>query len=268
MLSHDFKTILRSACALSLAAMLINCSGRSAPTAEQPAITTLNDTGVKICLSANWEVEPCDNSALSQQDGAHGRDARAEGSLLVKSGGGSAGFDFTKLANDGSPLAIDASEWACVRDNVTGLIWEAKSADSQAVNYKRHTYTWYEPSLNNGGVAGVINGGTCAIASCDTQAYQEHFNNEAICGISHWRLPTVSELLSIADQSQANPPLDTQYFPQSDFNAHWTRQTVAGEPDFAWYVYFTAAGNGKIAKDTVARIRLVAEDLVAEEITQ
>lgn len=242
--------------------LAISCGGRSTPPPEPPATAPLNDTGVAVCLSADWQAEDCRTTALGQQDGAHGRDA----SIIAKTGGGRAGFDFTKLANDGSALPSDASDWACVRDNVTGLVWEVKSPDIAAAGYKGHTYTWYEPTLNNGGVAGTPDGGDCAIDSCDTQAYQNHVNARGVCGISHWRLPTVAELLSIADQSQANPPLDTEYFPQSDYNAHWTQQTVAGEPDFAWYVYFTAAGNGKIAKDTVARIRLVAEALVAEGV--
>lgn len=241
--------------------LLIGCGGRAIQPTDDAAITPLNDTGVDTCLSAAWQVDDCANSALPQQDGVHGRDANAVILATGKKGAGRAGFDFTKLSQDGSALPASASEWPCVRDNATGLVWEVKSPDPQAVNYKSHTYTWYEPLLNNGGVAGAADGGNCSIAACDTQAYRNYFNAQAVCGISHWRLPTVSELLSIADQSQANPPLDTNYFPYSDYNAHWTQQTVAGEPAFAWYVYFTAGGNGKIAKDTVARLRLVAEEL-------
>ena len=231
---------------------------------EPAAITPLNDTGVTVCMSPEWMQEPCDATSHLGQDGQQGRDAVAS---LSKAGTGAAGFDFTKLSADGAELedqALAWSEdggamaWSCARDNVTGLVWEVKSGDSSALHYGGHTYTWYQPAINNGGVAGVVDGGVCVGSACDTTAFAAEANSYALCGKTDWRLPSVSELLSIADQSRANPPLDTNIFPNSAFNAHWTSQTVAFEPDFAWYVYFTAAGNGLINKSNVAHIRLVS----------
>ena len=60
---------------------------------------------------------------------------RAGTGALPKTGAGAAGFDYTKIANDGSELPADAplgsaaGEWACTRDNATGLVWEVKTDD-------------------------------------------------------------------------------------------------------------------------------------------
>ena len=57
---------------------------------------------------------------------SQGRDASAIAS--TKTGVGGAGFDFTKIANNGDELLPNAAlgkglkDWACTRDNVTGLI--------------------------------------------------------------------------------------------------------------------------------------------------
>lgn len=231
---------------------------------ELPRRTPLNDTGVTVCMSSEWAQEACDETDRPNQDGQSGRDAD---SSLTKEGSGSAGFDFSKLSATGVPLAEQSLAWAeedgsmawsCVRDNVTGLVWEVKSSDDTSLHSSGHTYSWYQPAMGNGNVAGVVDGGVCVGSSCDTAAFAAVVNASALCGLTDWRLPTVSELLSIADQSRANPPLDTDVFPNSSLNAHWTSQTVAFDPDFAWYVYFTAAGNGMINKSNAAHIRLVS----------
>ena len=230
-----------------------------------PALAPLNDTGVTVCMSGVWEQEDCANTDRHAQDGMHGRDADA---AIVKAGTGLAGFDFTKRDATGAAIPDQAAvwqedAWVCVEDSVTGLLWEVKSGDANAVRYGNHTYSWHAPNGSaNGGNAGATNGGVCTGVDCDTAAYITLANNAAWCGQSDWRLPTVSELLSIADQSRANPPLDSAIFPNSAYNAHWTSQTVAFNPEFAWYVYFTAAGNGIINKTNAAHIRLVSGGLL------
>jgi hypothetical protein len=45
---------------------------------------------------------------------------------------GAKGFDYSKIANDGSVLIAGAAlgtapvDWACTKDNITGLTWEVK----------------------------------------------------------------------------------------------------------------------------------------------
>ena len=247
---------------------VVGCMGNK-ETVDAPPLAPLNDTGVALCMSAAWEPENCTSTDRPGQDGQHGRDS---GIPAVKLGSGSAGFDFIKRDAAGFALNdqqvawsenADDMAWDCVEDNVTGLVWEVKSANANMLRYSNHTYSWYQPlDRSNGGNAGVANSGACVGSDCDTAAYIAQANTLAWCGRTDWRLPSVSELLSIADQSRANPPLDGAIFPNSAYNAHWTSQTVAFNPEFAWYVYFTAAGNGIINKTNAAHIRLVSGGLL------
>lgn len=245
------------------------------PTRHQGAI---NDTGVSTCINSSLEEIACQGrdvqSELYGQDANFGRDARARAGDLEKIGGGSAGFDFSKLDSSGTVLAQQSRQWSdagsetagtrwsCVTDHVTGLTWEIKSNDATSMRHNDLTLSWYNADAEeNGGDAGERGVTQCnGLVTCDTMAYLEALNTERLCGRSSWRLPQVTELLSIADQSQINPPLDTAYFPHASYNAHWTSQTVATDPSQAWYVYFTAAGNGSINKTGRAHIRAVSSD--------
>ena len=64
---------------------------------------------------------------------------------------------YSKIANDGSLLAdaavlgTGAKDWACTRDNATGLVWEVKTDDG-GLRDKDNTYSWYDPNpATNGG---------------------------------------------------------------------------------------------------------------------
>jgi hypothetical protein len=106
-----------------------------------------------------------------------GRDALAAAGALAKKGVGHAGFDYAKLDANGAELPADAAQWSCVRDNVTGLIWEIKTGDG-GLHDKDWTYTWHEPDkTKNGGKPGRKNGGSCGKTSrCDTQGFVRAVN--------------------------------------------------------------------------------------------
>ncbi len=87
----------------------------------------------------------------------------------------------------------------CIKDNVTGLVWEKKTNDGGLQDYK-NSYTWYDPNpKTNGGKIGKQNGGECTGSKCDTQAYIQALNNANYCGYSDWRMPNIEELNSIVD---------------------------------------------------------------------
>jgi hypothetical protein len=205
----------------------------------------LNDTGRTTCFTDSYTNQtglPCNDSVSGTdvfpgQDAEFGRDVTA-----ADDSDGHAGFSFTKLDSSGSPLPASATSWTCVRDEVTGLVWEVKTQDG-GLRDAANTYTWYNTdSSANGGFTGVANGGACIGSDCDTQSYVQAVNAVGLCGFNDWRMPTAEELSSLLDASVTgtNPAIDTNYFP----NAQRHPDYWSGEPSLnvlknvAWRVSF------------------------------
>jgi hypothetical protein len=188
----------------------------------------LNDTGMNFCYTDSQFATTCTAAVISdagshpRQDARFGRDANTS---LGKIGGGDAGFDFTKISNSGNPLLANAvlgtaaNNWACTRDNVTGLIWEVKTSNPSTPGLRddANTYTWYNPDVSsNGGDAGSTGNATSCnstLTACNTQAYVAAVNAASLCGRSDWRLPSYKEALSIFyAQMVGAPPYDSVYF--------------------------------------------------------
>ncbi|MEO7762610.1 MAG: DUF1566 domain-containing protein [Casimicrobiaceae bacterium] len=227
----------------------------------------LNDTGQTLCYSSTGNVVSC----AGDQDGRFGRDAAAVAGVLPKTGAGAAGFDYTKIGNNGSVLAAGATlggnptDWACTRDNVTGLIWEIKTnlggAELRNVNY---AYTWYSIVANNGGNAGSVGGNTCnnSLAAygnqCNTTNYVLAVNAVGLCGHSDgWRLPTLKELQSVVNSGAVSPAIDTTYFPNTQSSDYWSVSNFAAQPALAWSVVFDIGKSAASAKSTLSYVRLV-----------
>jgi hypothetical protein len=158
----------------------------------------LNDTGIGGGTPAQ--------SAVLQPDSAQGRDA--EVARLTKVGSGELGFDFTRICSSGD--VVDAqggcptgATWACVRDNVTELMW--RRADAA-----------YE--------------GNAPAAS------------ESLCGRINWRAPSVHELLSIVHAGKtAAPYVDGSFF-EATAAPSLTSETYADGQGEPWAVDFGSAG--------------------------
>lgn len=222
--------------------------GNPAPISAGP----LNDTGLLRCWNNDSPPLDCPYSPFPDQDGDHGRDALARVGQLTKIGGGEAGFDYTKISNSGNPLAASAAlgngpdDWACTRDNVTGLVWEVKVVDTAHLRHVNHSYTWYstDGSVNGGvaGSAGTANSCNSTATQCNTQAFVSAVNSQRLCGHSDWRMPTLPELQSIFHFGQY-PNIDLDYFtiPESTIFWIWAGNSSSREPGRAWVMQW---GNG------------------------
>lgn len=250
-------------------------SSESSESSSSPAVKItgrLNDTGLGFCSDDQAVELACPQTLFPQQDGDQGRDARYRQGQLVKIGSGVEGFDWTKLDSDGTPLMnqsaawledgdeLTGSRWSCVRDNVTGLTWEVKESDSDHPRYGGHSYSWYwDDPVNNGGQAGFMDNDSeqCATKPCNTQHYVVWLNQQELCGFNDWRMPSVSELVSIAVYSKLLPALDTEYFPNALQPRFFTHQTLARDGNLAWYVYFSDASVSFTNKSDRSYVRLV-----------
>ncbi len=233
----------------------------------------LPDTGQDICANtyapdAVPASDPLsvdrDTGAYPRQDCRYGRDAAAAMGLLTKTGAGVAGFDYTKIANNGSVLPAGAllgsaaGDWACTRDNITGLVWEVKSTGG--LRDSANTYTWYstDSATNGGGPGDNTDTTTCnvTLASCNTEAYVTAVN-AGLCNATDWRMPSVRELLTLVYAFGGSPSIDPTYFPNTPSLNFWTGSTYLEVPG-AWYVEFTS-GISQVANKayTGGYIRLV-----------
>lgn len=221
---------------------------------------SLPDTGQDVCYNDTVAdgVPPGDVNSIARDVGSHprqdcryGADAAAAAGAFGKTGAGAKGFDYTKIANDGSALPAGAvlgtnpTDWACTRDNLTGLTWEVKTASG--LRSRNYRYAWYSSDpATNGGDAGSMGddtcGGTLPGNLCNTEAYGYAVNAATLCGASDWRVPTRRELLSLIHAGVSDPSIDTSYFPDIAGGNMWTSTSATTSGAYAWVVYFNNGG--------------------------
>jgi hypothetical protein len=176
------------------------------------ANAALNDTGITTCSNATQNGLPCPVAGFPGQDAEFGTN----------------GFDFTKLDAAGNELPATATDHTCVRDNVTGLMWQVKISDS--------TFTFDK-----------------------TAGYVNNVNATGLCGFKDWRMPNPKELMGIVDHSIAypDPTIDTNYFSNTSSDAFWSASPSAYNSGSAWYVNFNYGYAHYYDRSYGLRIRLV-----------
>ncbi len=238
--------------------------------------TGMNDTGISWGNDSFGNNTTCIGENIAAQDCSHGRDARAIAGTLTKTGAGAAGFDFTKLGATGNLLAVQnqpwalagteaaGTQWGCVKDNITGLVWEVKTdaglADNDTtdsnhtnIHHKDNTYRW---------------GGKTALgkAHADKQgSYYDDWtglvdgsNAAALCGFNNWRVPTIGELRSIVHYGVHHPAIDTHYFPNTTVDNFFSSSPVSDLADNAWKMDFSSGyGYSSGNRTQSTRVRLV-----------
>ncbi len=192
----------------------------------------LNDTGVTLCSDATTQAA-CPKSGFAGQDGEAGRDASG---LSNAEADGSKGFSFAKAATNAGTAEVVSSNtavWDCVQDNVTGLVWEAKTAINK----------------------------TDVFTHAQAQTYVATLNGAALCGYTDWRLPTPQELASLVDSSvsfsSATATIDQTFFADQQRTYYWTATGDVGDATGAWVVDFSSGLMAPLAKTLQHGVRLV-----------
>lgn len=236
-----------------------------------------------------FQTDQLEQELQNEMDFAIGRDAEN----LTKTGGGRAGFDFTRLDSEGNEVVIELAPgetsaldyvvpWDCVRDNNTGLVWEVKVRGNLGVRAAGRDFYWYDPNYStNGGVPGAEGDFSCEesdptkeVANCNTSYYVADINASQLCGLTGWRLPTRSELRSIVDYntggSSGAPSYDTDYFAGDTLgdSYYWTSTSFAVDPTKAWTIYMRSGSieqpRGKATEYVDSSIRLVNDSLIKQ----
>jgi len=170
---------------------------------------------------------------------------------------------YSKISNSGAVLPDTATlgngvnDWACTKDNKTGLTWEVKTDDG-GLRDKDWYYSWYKPSGDNGGSAGFTDitytTPNCSTKdNCNTYAFTNAVNTKGLCGKNDWRMPTVDELKTLVycsdgkydtDGSCTNytsvstPTINSTYFPNTMDRLYWSSSPDANFSSGAWLVGF------------------------------
>ena len=237
----------------------------------------INDTGMSDCYNNSQKIN-CDSEDFPSQDADVGRDSVAN--QLDKVGQGDLAFDFTKMNGFADELPDDATSFSCVRDNVTGLIWEVKEASSTlppstADRAATNHYTWYlngSSGVQTGSVQGAASSTCPSTSDCGLQTYINDVNSNDFCGGTNWRVPTYTELLGLLDYAKQgestllnsdffpNQPSDTQLSTgSSSFMPYWTSQTAADGTSLsqAYIIDMSSANDLAYPKSNTAFVRLV-----------
>lgn len=191
------------------------------PAASAP----FNDTGLTDCSDGGTNIPACGIARFPQQDAEFGRDV-----THYNDSDGHAGFSFTKISDAGAELPADAGEWSCVKDNITGLLWENKTSDG-GLHDKIHIFSNYSLAFDPKNEYAT---------ATDATGFVSAVNNEGWCGVNNWRLPSTEELQGIVDFSMSlpGPAIDQNFFTNTRNNIFWTASALPRTVNDGWAIYF------------------------------
>ncbi len=215
----------------------------------------LNDTGITWAgeYPADNNVDCTSSTLLGSQDCHVGRDLTHN-----DDSDGHAGFSFTKLDATGTPLLDQSVDyniepWSCIRDNVTGLVWEVKTTTT-GIHHKDNTYQW--GGLTAIGRDHINSQGTYYDPSWNELV--QGSNDSILCGFDNWRVPTVAEFSSIVNKgATTTPSIDTNYFPNTESSRYWSSSPDPSNSSLARLLHFINGNNSALSRSGFHRVRLV-----------
>lgn len=163
-------------------------------------------------------------------------------------------------ANPMSYSAVGSfSKEECVKDNVTGLVWEGKTASGLRAGGS--SYTNYDLAY-----------GTQANAATNTYGYVAYVNSIALCGYTDWRLPSVEELLTLVDYGMGIPNsrdsegissstkgrINTEWFPNSHYfdDLYWASTPRYSNSSAGFVDFYNGLSSGQ-DRNVAMHVRLV-----------
>jgi hypothetical protein len=227
----------------------------------------LNDTGITWAgeyNTGNKTGNDCSTTTIDgKQDCHYGRD-----NTHKNDADDLAGFSFTKLDAKGVALADQTvTNHACVKDNITGLIWEVKTTTGVRSNDK--IYQWggltaigkdYDDSNEvEENKKGFYYDDETGWSKLVKYANNANTTGGALCGSSEWRVPNIEELGSIAHLGKAKPPaIDQNYFPNTQSFYYWSSSPYVSQADYAWQLNFFSGSDGYYGREQHFHVRLVS----------
>lgn len=182
------------------------------------------DTGIRKnqCYSIGLNaMTNCDAANIPGQDGQLGRDVDPD---TNSPSNGPLGLSFTRICNSGKPAGKDTcpkvpvlgdgpDDWGCVKDNLTMIMWEVKTASGfRAGNLK---YTNYSVADDPFGEYG---------SPTDATGYVNAVNAARLCGYSDWGLAHTDKVQTIIDYgvpTPGAPRVDANFFPNTNADWYW-----------------------------------------------
>ena len=179
--------------------------------------------------------------------------------------GANASDRFIPLDSQGTPIITipfdSNTEWPCVLDRQTGLIWEVKTRNP-GLHSHFNRYSWFNPDpTQNGGNAGQAGDAACHMQPCDTNAFVNAVNESGWCNAHDWRIPTREELRSLVNYriNYPGPVLNKKAFPYALSLFYWSANSDATHPDEAWGMGFAFGFDYAYYKNNQVPVRLVRQ---------
>lgn len=238
---------------------LHNGKGLVAMKCSATICTLSSNTLPKNVDSATYEVGVYDSKGVLQDVTVYGSYTKVSYGLARS---------YTKISNlgadlpDSAVLGSNPNDWACTKDNQTGLIWEVKTTDGGLRDMNK-TYTNYFATIGYGSSNGY--------GQKNTDVFVGLVNKQSLCGKSNWRLPNSDELRHLVFCSNGHysedglcadfdvvsrPAINTTYFPNTA-GGYWSSSQYNWDVSYAWGVNFEYGGTMYGSKSSSNFVRLV-----------
>jgi hypothetical protein len=134
----------------------------------------------------------------------------------------------------------------CVKDTVTGLIWEGKTASGDRAG--SNTYTNYHDQYL--GTTAQMNDST------NTYGYVNAVNRLSLCG-GNWRMPDKDELSALYFAAPIGSNNYNDWLPNTPAWIYWSSSPFAGYSNYALSVFFNNGTVLNYPRVNINRVRLV-----------